>query len=83
MGTIVQALVLVTLSGRSPLYRLADFFKHQDTELLLGHLVAESVADDCWEEVFILCGRNVLGPKGIPGKITKEDILRKYGATLE
>ena len=36
VGTIVQAMVLDTLSGRSPLYRLADFFKHQDTELLLG-----------------------------------------------
>jgi transposase len=36
VGTIVQAMVLDTLSGRSPLYRLADFIKHQDTELLLG-----------------------------------------------
>jgi|MudIll2142460700_1097286.scaffolds.fasta_scaffold50460_1 hypothetical protein len=34
-------------------------------------------------EVFILCGRNVLMPKGIPEKITKEDILRKYGTILE
>jgi hypothetical protein len=34
-------------------------------------------------EVFILCGRNVRMPKGIPEKITKEDILRKYGAILE
>ena len=36
VGTIIQGMVLDTLSGRSPLYRLADFFKHQDTELLLG-----------------------------------------------
>src|ERR687885_458701 len=35
-GTIVLGLVLDTLSGRSPLYRLAEFFAHQDTELLLG-----------------------------------------------
>ncbi len=34
-------------------------------------------------EVFILCGRNVRMPKGIPEKITKDDILRKYGAILE
>jgi hypothetical protein len=34
-------------------------------------------------EVFILCGRNVLRPTGVPEKITKEDILRKYGAQLE
>ena len=35
-GTVVLGLVLDTLSGRSPLYRLAEFFAHQDTELLLG-----------------------------------------------
>jgi len=39
VGTIIQGMVLDTLSGRSPLYRLADFFKHQDTELLLGEEV--------------------------------------------
>jgi transposase len=35
-GTIVLGLVLDTLSGRSPLYRLEEFFAHHDTELLLG-----------------------------------------------
>src|SRR3989442_4179573 len=35
-GTIVLGLVLDTLSGRSPLYHLEEFFAHQDTELLLG-----------------------------------------------
>lgn len=34
-------------------------------------------------EVFILCDRNVLMPTGVPEKITKEDILHKYGAQLE
>ena len=34
VGTIVFGLVLDTLSGRSPLYRLEEFFAHQDTELL-------------------------------------------------
>jgi hypothetical protein len=34
-------------------------------------------------EVLILCGRNVLEPRGVPEKITKEDILIKYGAWLE
>ncbi len=34
-------------------------------------------------EVFILCGRNVRMPTGVPEKITKEDILHKYGAQLE
>jgi transposase len=35
-GTVVLGLVLDTLSGRSPLYRLEEFFAPQDTELLLG-----------------------------------------------
>src|SRR5215831_1629416 len=35
-GTVVLGLVLDTLSGRSPLSRLEEFFAHQDTELLLG-----------------------------------------------
>jgi transposase len=35
-GTVVLGLVLDTLSGRSPLYRLDEFFASQDTELLLG-----------------------------------------------
>ena len=34
-------------------------------------------------EVFILCGRNVLMPTGVPEKITKEDILRKYCVQME
>jgi len=36
VGIVIQGMILDTLSGRSPLYRLADFFEHQDTELLLG-----------------------------------------------
>lgn len=46
VGTVVQAMVLDTLSGRSPLYRLADFFKHQDSELLLGLPLASSAFND-------------------------------------
>ncbi len=33
-------------------------------------------------ELFILCGRNVLKPRGIEESISKEDILFKYGAIL-
>jgi len=40
VGTIIQGMILDTLSGRSPLYRLVEFFKHQDTEVLLGKDVA-------------------------------------------
>jgi hypothetical protein len=36
IGTTVLALVLDTLSGRSPLYRLEDFAENHDTGLLLG-----------------------------------------------
>jgi transposase len=38
-GTIVLGLVLDTLSGRSPLYRLQEFYAHQDTALLLGKAI--------------------------------------------
>jgi len=34
-------------------------------------------------EVFILCGRTVLMPTGVPETITKRDILLKYGALIE
>jgi len=45
-GTVVLGLLLDTLSGRSPLYRLAEFFAHQDTALLLGNAVAPEAFDD-------------------------------------
>ena len=35
-GTAVLAMVLDSLSGRTPLYRLKDFFEDKDTELLLS-----------------------------------------------
>ncbi|MFO7861344.1 MAG: IS1634 family transposase, partial [Desulfosalsimonas sp.] len=35
-GTAVLAMVLDSLSGRTPLYRLKHFFEDKDTELLLG-----------------------------------------------
>jgi len=38
-GTCVLAMVLDTLSGRTPLYRLEAFFHEKDTELLLGQKV--------------------------------------------
>ncbi len=38
-GTVFLGMVLDTLSGRSPLYRLDEFFESQDTELLLGKAV--------------------------------------------
>jgi transposase len=39
-GYAVLGMVLDTLSGRTPLYRLAEFFEEKDTELLLGAPIA-------------------------------------------
>jgi uncharacterized protein DUF4277 len=46
VGTVVLSLVLDTLSGRSPLYRLEEFFAHQDTELLLGKALPPHALND-------------------------------------
>src|SRR4030095_15775125 len=35
-GTIVLGMILDTFSGRSPLYRLEEFFTHQDTAVLVA-----------------------------------------------
>jgi transposase len=46
-GTIVLALVLEALSGRSPLFRLPQAFAKLDTELLLGEAISpEKLNDD-------------------------------------
>jgi transposase len=45
-GTVVLGLVLDTLSGRSPLYRLEEFFAQQDTELLLGQAIPPHAFND-------------------------------------
>jgi transposase len=45
-GTIVLGLVLDTLSGRSPLYRLEAFFAQHDTELLLGQAIPPHAFND-------------------------------------
>src|SRR5713101_734216 len=44
-GTIVLGMILDTLSGRSPLYRLEEFLACQDTALLLGKAVRLSAFD--------------------------------------
>lgn len=46
-GSIVLGLVLDTLSGRSPLYRLVEFFEGRDTQILLGERIpAKAFSDD-------------------------------------
>lgn len=45
-GVTVLVMILDSLSGRSPLYRLKEFFHEQDTERLLGvDVPAESFCD--------------------------------------
>jgi transposase len=50
-GTVVTAMILDTLSGRTPLYRFEEFFEHQDTELLLGREI------DAWRFTDDVLGR--------------------------
>lgn len=45
-GLIVAGMIQDTLSGRSPLYRLEEFFAEHDTELLLGEPVDPSAFGD-------------------------------------
>jgi hypothetical protein len=56
-GTLVLGMTLDTLSGRSPLYRLEEFFAYQDTALRLGKAVApEAFQDDTvgrgWDRLY-------------------------------
>jgi hypothetical protein len=44
--TTVVGLVLDTLSGHRLLYRLEEFFAHQDTELLLGKALPPHAFND-------------------------------------
>jgi len=46
IGTMVQALVLDTLSGRSPLYMMKDFIKEQNCEVLLGREIDHELFND-------------------------------------
>ena len=45
-GPVVLGMVLDTLSGRSPLYRLMNFLEEKDIELLLGKAVSISQFTD-------------------------------------
>jgi transposase len=45
-GACILAMVLDTLSGRTPLYRLEEFFQEKDTELLLGNHIEPGLFSD-------------------------------------
>ena len=46
IGTVVQAMVLDTLSGRSPIYRLREFIELHDTTALLGREIPAGSFND-------------------------------------
>jgi transposase len=46
VGTVVQAMVLDTVSTRSPLYRVDKFVAAHDTEVLLGRLLPSQAFND-------------------------------------
>ncbi len=46
VGTMVQAMVLDTLSTRSPLYRVDQFVEAHDTDVLLGRLLPSHAFND-------------------------------------
>lgn len=45
-GVVVQAMVLDTLSGRSPLYRIKEFLTGRDVELLVGEDIPANAFSD-------------------------------------
>jgi len=45
-GTILLGLVMNVLSGRSPLYRVEEFFRTRDAALLLGEDIAAEMLND-------------------------------------
>ena len=45
-GIAILAMVLDTLSGRTPLYRLSEFFEEKDAELLLGSPIEQGLFCD-------------------------------------
>jgi transposase len=81
-GTIVLGLVLDTLSGRSPLYRVEECFAHQDTALLLGTaLPPQAFTDDTVGRVLDRlydCGTMRLFTACAVRAVTRFDLERRY-----
>ena len=69
-GIAVQAMVLDTLSGRTPLYRLEQSMADRDVELLLGENVPRHLFNDnnlgrCLDAVFEAGSSNILTEVGV------------------
>jgi transposase len=73
-GTAILAMVLDTLSGRTPLYRMEEFFQEKDTELMLGcdvkpaifcdyniGRVLDKIFDTGTQKVFSQIAQNAIG----------------------
>ncbi len=73
-GVVVQAMVLDTLSGRSPLYRLNEFLNGRDVELLVGEQISAAAFSD------VNVGRSLDAIfKAGPSKIVTELGIRATG----
>jgi transposase len=77
-GITVLAMVLDTLSGRTPLYRLEEFFQEKDIELVLGHEVKaevfcdynvgrmlDKIYDSGTQKIFSQLAQNAVGRFGV------------------
>jgi len=77
-GITVLAMVLDTLSGRTPLYRLEEFFEEKDVELILGHDVKpelfcdynvgralDKIYDAGPQKIFSQVAQNAIGVFGV------------------
>jgi len=73
-GVAILAMVLDTLSGRTPLYRMEEFFQEKDTELMLGYdvkpelfcdynigRVLDKIFDTGTQKVFSQIAQNAIG----------------------
>ena len=73
-GVAILAMVLDTLSGRTPLYRMEEFFQEKDTELMLGcdvkpelfcdyniGRVLDKIFDTGTQKVFSQIAQNAIG----------------------
>jgi transposase len=76
-GHMVAAMILDTLSGRSPLYRLEKAFKHLDVELLLGSPIrAEQLNDDAAARTLDRVARVGTGPIFSSVALTAANLFR-------
>ena len=78
-GKIVLSLIMNTLCGRSPIYRIEEFFKMRDVPLLFGNgMTAEMFNDDAIGELQEKAGYFVLLTSVPAEKKSSLEILKTY-----